>query len=439
MTSDETPIANSEAPPPDAPTAPPPRDWSLPQRLAFRLGFAYFAQYCAPLAFSHAPILSVLAVAPAWLDSQLVKFTASNIMHIKLATSGSNGSGDTTFNWIETATTLAVALLAAVVWSALDFKRKNYDRLYAWFRVLLRLGLGSSMISYGAYKVINSQFPPPGLGRMIETYGDSSPMGLLWTFMGSSTAYSQFVGFAELIGGLLLLIPRFTLLGALVSLGVMSNVFMLNMCYDVPVKLYSFHLLLISIILIAPDFQRFLDFFVRHVSVKLESELPLFSKPQWNNIAVGVQVVIGLFALVSAFDSSISTTRGKKESIPLKGLWCIDQLSISGVEQPLSDENRWQYMIFEHKGNVAVQHVNRAKVYYGVEWDGQEKNVTITSYGKDDWKAHFKIDNPEQGKIEMDGDFTGYPTKMKLHKVDESSFLLKNRGFHWINEYPFNR
>lgn len=28
---------------------------------------------------------------------------------------------------------------------------------------------------------------------------------------------------------------------------------------------------------------------------------------------------------------------------------------------------------------------------------------------------------------------------IRLRKIDPSKFPLLNRGFHWINEYPFNR
>jgi hypothetical protein len=28
---------------------------------------------------------------------------------------------------------------------------------------------------------------------------------------------------------------------------------------------------------------------------------------------------------------------------------------------------------------------------------------------------------------------------MQLHLVDRNKFLLVNRGFNWIQEYPFNR
>jgi len=101
-----------------------------------------------------------------------------------------------------------------------------------------------------------------GPDRMMQPYGDSSPMGLLWTFMGASPGYQMFAGAAEVVGGLLLLFRRTTLLGALVVAAVMSNVFAMNVFFDVPVKLYSFHYLLLAILLTLPDLPRLISLFV---------------------------------------------------------------------------------------------------------------------------------------------------------------------------------
>jgi hypothetical protein len=79
------------------------------------------------------------------------------------------------------------------------------------------------MIGYGAAKVISSQFPPPTLDRLMQPYGDSSPMGLLWTFMGASEPYTMFVGFAEMISGILLFPRKTSTLGALMSVGVFKQ------------------------------------------------------------------------------------------------------------------------------------------------------------------------------------------------------------------------
>ena len=132
-----------------------------------------------------------------------------------------------------------MALAATLVWSLADYKRAHYHRLYLGLRVLVRLALGTALIVYGAGKVIPSQFPPLALHRLVQPFGDASPMGLLWSFMGASTPYTIFSGVAEMLGGLLLFFPRTTTLGALVSIGVMSHVVALNFCYDVPVKLFS--------------------------------------------------------------------------------------------------------------------------------------------------------------------------------------------------------
>ena len=118
------------------------------------------------------------------------------------------------------------------------------------------------MITYGSVKVIKSQFPNPTLDRLLQPFGDASPMGLLWTFMGASESYNIFTGAGEMLGGLLLTTRRTTLLGALVCFGVMSHVAMLNFSYDVPVKLFSMHLLAMALFLMAPDLGRLARMFV---------------------------------------------------------------------------------------------------------------------------------------------------------------------------------
>ena len=120
------------------------------------------------------------------------------------------------------------------------------------------------ILSYGFFQVLPLQFPEPGPDRLIMSYGDSSPMGLLWRFMGASRPYTVFGGLAEALGGLLLLWRRTTLLGALVAFGLLLNIVMLNFSYDVPVKLFSSLLLGLALFLVWPDVGRLVDLFVRN-------------------------------------------------------------------------------------------------------------------------------------------------------------------------------
>ena len=184
----------------------------------------------------------------------IVPWVGENLLHLHGdMREVANGSGDQLYDYILLLCFFIVAIIATAIWSWIDRKRTNYDQLYEWLRVFVRMMLAVAMISYGANKLFRMQFPEPPLYRFVDYYGNSSPMGLLWTFMGMSRAYSLFTGVAEMLGGLLLVVPRFTTLGALVTFAVMSNVWMLNFCYDVPRKIFSTHLVLMSLFLLLPD------------------------------------------------------------------------------------------------------------------------------------------------------------------------------------------
>ena len=118
--------------------------------------------------------------------------------------------------------------------------------------------------------------PFPTLTTFLEPFGNFSPMGVLWSSIGAAPAYEIFAGLAELLGAVLLMFPRTVTLGALVCTVDMFQVFMLNMTYDVPVKQFSLHLLLLSMFLLAPQMSRLADFFVRNRPVMPKQDEALF-------------------------------------------------------------------------------------------------------------------------------------------------------------------
>ncbi|HWW61910.1 MAG TPA: hypothetical protein VN181_11125, partial [Thermoanaerobaculia bacterium] len=188
-------------------------------RVAFRFVFCYFVLYDFPSPLDAVPDIGPFAqlVTDAW--ARLVQPVAEAVFGVA-ADVLPNGSGDTTFNYVQI---FVIAMLSAVVtvaWSFLDRNRPDYNRLAGWLRVYLRFVVGVAMISYGAFKVIKAQFPAASLDRLLEPYGDASPMGLLWTFMGASTLYNLFTGAGEMAGGLLLFARRTQLLGALITAAV---------------------------------------------------------------------------------------------------------------------------------------------------------------------------------------------------------------------------
>lgn len=251
--------------------------WPLPLRIAFRFCFLYWLLYLVPSAgtvslFDLLPFGGVGNKLAAWLGWPLAHLAHFVGFHVfRLSGVGADwhptGAGDTAMQYTLVFCIAVTAALGTIVWSALDERRgvrREYRTAYAWLRLAVRITLAVALLSYGFVKIFPIQFGlAPGLASLNETYGQSSPMHLLWFFMEFSRPYAIFGGLMEAIPGALLLFERTETIGALGAAGVMLNVAMLNFCYDVPVKLYSMHLLAMSLFLLLPDFKPLWEFFVR--------------------------------------------------------------------------------------------------------------------------------------------------------------------------------
>jgi hypothetical protein len=207
----------------------------------------------------------------------------------------SSGGSDRMFGWVTAFCLLMMATAATVVWSLLDRSRENYAELHKWFRLFVRFALAGQMFMYGFTKVFLLQMRYPSLTRLLQPFGTFSPMGILWNSMGSAPAYEIFTGCAEVAGGLLLIVPRTGTLGALISLACMIQVFTLNMTYDVPVKLFAFHLILLSCFLLAPDVPRLVRFLLLNRATAPSTQAQLFRGVRANRIALAAQIILGVW------------------------------------------------------------------------------------------------------------------------------------------------
>jgi hypothetical protein len=75
---------------------------------------------------------------------------------------------------------------------------------HVFLRAWLRYALAARLLAYGFAKVFLPQMPLPEPIALLTPYGRSSPMMLLWTFMGTSPTYEMLAGFAEVGAALLL-------------------------------------------------------------------------------------------------------------------------------------------------------------------------------------------------------------------------------------------
>jgi hypothetical protein len=418
--------------------------WHPAKRIAFRFIFTYLFLYNFPfpVGLGTDPVTDFLAQKYNDLWHGTVTWIGKYILHLSYEISVSNGGGDTTYDYILTLCFLTLAVAVTVIWTFIDRKRTKYENLHQLLRVYVRFSLATSMISYGAVKVIRTQFSDIPLDRLVQPIGDASPMGLLWTFMDASESYTVFTGAIEMICGLLIAIRRTTSLGAICCIGVLINVVMLNLSYDVPVKLYSFHLLVMAIFLIAPDLRRLADLLLFNRKVDPIEFRPFFER-KWlhRSVVVVGTVFILLIAGTNLFRSYQVRTTYLNARSPLYGIWSVEEFAVDGEVHPplITDETRWRRVIFHYPEALAIQLMSGSQQRFTLALDIESKTLAIGKRDDPDWKADFFFEQPNSGLITLEGELDGRSIRAELHRADESRFLLTSRGFHWISEDPFNR
>ncbi len=324
-----------------------PHRWSLATRIAFRFAFCYLGGYC--LLNGNCTIFAVIPkFGESWQDilSRTLllpaQWAAGRIFHV--APPGDKlhptGSGDTAIIWIAVLFLLLLSVLAAALWSILDRRRPNYQTLSAWLRFLIRLTLGLGMVTYGMFKVFPMQMPAPSIISLSEPLGMHSPMALLWNFIGVNPAYETVCGAAELIGGLLLLFRRTALFGSLVTAFVVTNVLLYNLCFDVPVKLYAAHLLLLSLFVALPDAAALIRFFWFHQDARPTGVwVPPSSRRWFRRTTVGIEISFVILAIGGLLLGVVPQWRERRtasaQPSPLRGSWRIDSATIATDAGPI--------------------------------------------------------------------------------------------------------
>jgi len=343
-----------------------------------------------------------------------------------------------------------VAAIAAAVWSLIERRGADHTRLRALLRVVLRYTLAFALLGYGTSKLLCLQFPGPSPSRLLQPYGESSPMGLLWTFMGASSMYEVFAGAAEVLGALLLLFRRTTALGALVLAVVLVNVVMLNLCYDVPVKINSASYFGMCIYLLLPELRRLADVLVFNRATQPIRRDRVRLSPRMR-IARCV-IKYGLIGWILFLDlrSELRWLRARDTITWYGGYWNVTSLSRDGHDVPplITDGTRWRRLRFQDAASTVYARWrfmdNAPGELYTVVIDEEQQVMRFTPSGNDGsgpssgpLTFHYVRSAPDH--LTLEGKVGATETSVQLEKLDVRSSLLVNRGFHWINEVPFNR
>ncbi|MFM2394461.1 MAG: hypothetical protein RLZZ546_2443 [Bacteroidota bacterium] len=352
------------------------------------------------------------------------------------------GSGDTTFHWILFFLHIVISLVSALFICFLDKRRKSYIELFEYIKVYVRYYLAYFLLFYGIIKIFCLQMPSPYLTTLNQPLGDFTPMGLLWSFIGASKSYSILIGATETLAGCLLMFRKSYVLGAFLTFLVMLNVFVLNMCYDVPVKLFSFFLIIVSLYLLHPYFTNLYHLIISKKQIIVREDKPLFKNKRWQaplSIAKFLIIVWMFYTNISGILKIQKEFGSLAPTAPLHGKYRAITYNISeNMYHPFwNDSKNIKELIIDKTGigYAKVTMVNDNENFVSFHVDTTHKIIYMGIKGKTNPDTlTYSIPKPNQLLV-------GYNSKDLKILFDRQveDYKLERRGFHWINEVPYNR
>lgn len=420
--------------------------WPLWRKILFRFCFIYLAFQIVPFMWlERLPLVNMVAQYYGKLTDWVVTWANAAFFHVRPVLVPENGSGDTSMGWARLWTYLAIAVLGALIWSVLDRKRPNYTHLTYWLVLFTRYFVITVALLYGIIKLFGMQMVFPNLHQLATPLGDLLPMRFSWLFIGYSTPYQFFSGAMEVFAALLLLYRRTTSLGALVATGVFINVMMLNLCYDIPVKIFSMQMVFTCLFLLANESGRLIDFFILNKPAPISAVYHFRYTKKWMRVTrVVLKCLIILVALVMPFIDTYGragyNTGGEKQPVK-NGIYTVSSFRINGQEQPpaVTDTLRWQDVIFENgmgsvKSGDTTFRQRYKRGYFAYSLDSLTNKLGFKkTFDDPKYLMEFEYATPDTNTILL----SGLKGKDSLHvelKRIKRHFQLDERQFHWLSE-----
>lgn len=272
------------------------------------------------------------------------------------------------------------------------------------------------MIASGIVRLIPVQMPPLRPLDQLQRLGELTQGELVRTVVGASPIFQSFTGLAALLGGVLLLFPRTTLLGALICAANLSMAVTLALCYDLP-KVWVSFLFLLSLVLLAPDLRRLADLFLLDRDVE-----PPRTPPAADGRSGRVLLLLGVGVIVGGAAVAVPRlVRLHPPEPPFYGAWNVEEITVEGEES--TDPRQWRRAVFQDPGALDVELRIGSRKRHALDLDLSRKTLTL------DGRSRFTFQEPEEGVLVLEGRLDGRHTRAKLRRM-----LISSPWFHWVSD-----
>jgi len=379
--------------------------------------------------YNPAAVFKLLAPLFYWLDSNIYHTGYNPTIHRAFPQ-------DNHFAEVFYLTALYVSVLGAALWSLLDAKRPNYNRLFYWFTLYIRYILGIVAIIYGIDKLIPVQMPHPDVVNLATPVGDLSRFQVLWDFMGISPGYMMMVGAGEVLGGLCLLFRRTFLFGSLLLLVILANVVAVNFFYNVPIKTYSTQLLVYAIFLIVPFAPKLYNIFFTGISTSVLPEQYTLNTRLKRNLLKALLIAIPSILIIPVIIGYHKRLIRQTENARGQRIYNVITFVAKDTLPPLTtDTLRWnRLMLFVHRRYAVIFSMQNQPQQFECSID-KIKKTFIFRNGPDSAKWNvFNYSYPAKNRMELTGKWKGQNINVLMEQSPVGSIPLNREKIILLND-----
>ena len=261
-------------------------------------------------------------------------------------------------------------------------------RVPQWVAAVLAILYGFAKINESQFTILDSELARP--------MGDVSGFWLTWYYFGYSAVYGTLLALVQIGAGILIVLPRTKLVGALILLPVVINIVLVDIFYGADLGGLAAALVLLTCVLmtLAPHTRRLTD------AVFLEHS----QRRRATGTVVALAVIIaGSFAFtwwVANYNNRAPTA--------IDGVWT--------VTEQRGEDGRWEFVFFErNRAHLVVfrsRHGSEERHHFEIDRDG---TVRI-------WEHWL-----QKGELIMEGRVVG-SSEMVLQRLRDGGRLVLTRS-----------
>jgi hypothetical protein len=278
-----------------------------------------------------------------------------------------------------------------VVYVLLLFSTRS-ARIIPVFKLLSAYYVSAVFLKYGFDKVFKRQFYLPEPNILYSNFGSLTKDTLFWSTMGTSHIYSVTTGIIEVIAAILILIKRTRIAGFFLAMAVSINILLINIGFDISVKLFTLFLLMVVFFNLYPVLKTTYAFFIQQAPVQLSTALH-------NTIPINKWVHAFLFAgiiglIVFPYHSTGVLNDDNAKRPFLHGAYQVEQFVINN--DTLSSCDFPYKRFFIHRNSYIIfQKEDESMVDYFFEINAGAKQMDICDYQNNKISVTYNYDEKE--------------------------------------------